>query len=143
ALAAAALLWLGRPAIRHSLLWPGLCWALVTALLGWSVWWPVTLLALAVTGATQTWLLAVVAQRLFEAVGDRDRGPVMALYARCAIATNCVGPLQAGILATALDVPLTLTVDAALLVAVTLAVGIGFRSHRLSQSDRETSTAAR
>ncbi|MGH7919294.1 MAG: MFS transporter, partial [Candidatus Dormibacteraceae bacterium] len=132
ALAAAALLWLGRPAIRHSLLWPGLCWALVTALVGWSAWWPLTLLALMVTGATQTWLLAVVAQRLFEAVGDRDRGPVMTLYARCAIATNCVGPLQAGILASALDVRLTLTVDAALLVAVTLAVGIGFRSHPLS-----------
>lgn len=143
ALATAAVLWLGHGSLGHSLLVPGLAWAAVMALIGWSTWWPLTLLALGATGAAQTWFLAVVSQRLLEAAPDRDRGALMGLYSRCAIATNVVGPLQAGLLAAALDIPLTLTIDGALLAAVTIVVAITFRREDTSQADHRTSSAAR
>ncbi|MBO0703140.1 MAG: MFS transporter, partial [Candidatus Dormibacteraeota bacterium] len=133
----------GRAQLRRSLLWPGVFWALAMVVTGWSGMWPLTLAALAVTGAMQTWLLSILGQRLFDAVPDRERGPMMSLYAACAVGTNWIGPLQAGLLALALGVPLAFSVDAALLILAAIAVGLGFRTSTASTEDRATTSAAR
>ncbi|MBO0708324.1 MAG: MFS transporter [Candidatus Dormibacteraeota bacterium] len=139
----ALLLWRVRRPLRLSLLWPGVLWALAMILAGWSTFWPLTLGALAATGAMQTWLLSIVGQRLVDVLPDRERGPVMGLYAWFAVATNWVGPLQAGLLALLLGVPLALSVDAALLIAVSLVVALALRGARSSTAGRESTSAAR
>lgn len=136
-------LWNARSPLRRSLLWPGVVWALAMVLTGWSVFWPLTLVALAATGAMQTWLLSIVGQRLVDVLPDRERGPVMGIYAWFAVATNWIGPLQAGLLAFAFGVPLALSIDAALLIVVALAVALGFRSARSTSAGRESTSAAR
>lgn len=136
-------LWHARRALRRSLLWPGLGWAAGMIVAGWSTFLPLTLLALVLTGAMQTWLLSIIGQRLLEAIPDGQRGPAMAIYARCAIATNWIGPLQAGLIAFGLGVPLTLTIDAALLIGVTLTVALAFQPAQVSAADRKPTSAAR
>jgi MFS family permease len=136
-------LWRSRSALRQSLLWPGLVWALAIILVGWNPLWPLTLVALAITGAMQTWLLSIVGRELLEAVPDQRRGPAMGLYARCAIATNWIGPLQAGVLALAFGVPVTMSIDAGLLIAVALTVGLAFGAAQIPAATRKTTSAVR
>ena len=136
-------LWNARAPLRRSLLWPGVLWALAMAVAGWSVYWPLTLVALAATGAMQTWLLSIAGQRLIDVLPDQERGPVMGLYAWFAVATNWVGPLQAGLLALIFGVPLALSIDAALLIVVAVAVAFGFRGARSSSAGSESTTAVR
>lgn len=136
-------LWHSRSALRRSLLWPGLIWALAMILTGWNTLWPLALVALALTGAMQTWLLSIVGRELLEAVPDAQRGPAMGLYARCAIATNWVGPLQAGVLALVFGVPITLSIDAVLLIGVALTVGLAFGAAKVPAADRKTTSAVR
>ncbi len=136
-------LWGSRSAVRHSLLWPGLVWALAMILAGWSTRWPLTLAALAATGAMQTWLLSIVGRELLDAVPDARRGPAMGLYAGSAIATNWLGPLQAGVLALAFGVPVTMSVDAGLLIAVALTVGLAFGAAQVPAANRKTTSAVR
>lgn len=140
---AAFVLWRGHLALGRSLIWPGVIWALAMILAGWSLAWPLTLVALAITGAMQTWLLSIVGQRLLEAVPDAQRGAAMGVYARAAIATNWIGPLQAGLLGLAFGVPVALSVDAVLLIVVALTVGLAFRPAQISAADRKPTSAAR
>lgn len=139
----ALVLWRRHRALRHSLVWPGVVWALAMILAGWSGMWPLTLGGLAVTGAMQTWLLSIVGQRLLESVPDAERGTAMGAYARAAIATNWVGPLQAGLLGLAFGVPVALSIDAVLLIGVALTVGLAFRPVPVSTADRKPTSAAR
>jgi MFS family permease len=110
---------------------------------GWSTLWPLTLAALGLTGAMQTWLLSVVGRQLLEAVPDVKRGLALGLYARCAIAPNWVGPLQAGALALAFGVPVTLSINSGLLIAVALTVGLAFGAAQVPAADRKTTSAVR
>lgn len=135
--------WRARAPLRRSVLWPAVLWALTMFLAGWSTFWPLTLIALVATGAMQTWLLSIVGQRLVDVLPDRERGSVMGLYAWFAVATNWVGPIQAGLLAGLLGVPLALSVDAALMVVVSLAVAFQFRSAGSSTAGTESTSAAR
>lgn len=139
----AVILWNARAALTRSLLWPGLIWAVAMAVAGWSAFLPLTLASLAVTGAMQTWLLGIVGQRLVDVLPDRERGPVMGLYAWFAVATNWIGPLQAGLLALVVGVPLALSIDAALLVGILATVALAGRGARSSSARRETTSAAR
>ncbi len=139
----ALVLWNARAPLRRSLLWPGVLWALAMVVVGWSTLWPLTLVALAATGAMQTWLLSIVGQRLVDVLPDPERGPVMGLYAWFAVATNWVGPLQAGVLALAFGVQWALSIDAGLLIAVALAVALGLRNAGSSTAGTETTSAAR
>ena len=136
-------LWRSRSALRRSLLWPGLFWALAMILAGWSSLWPLTLVTLAVMGAMQTWLLSIVGRQLLEIVPDGHRGPAMGLYARCAIATNWIGPLQAGVLGLAFGASATLSIDAGLLIAVALTVGLAFGAAQVPAAAPKTTSAVR